>query len=355
MPGRPRRTPLCDGFAFLHCAWNEGPIRTKDQIEAIMPKHIGIGLLVAEGFQVMGLAALSVFEMANRVLEYAGYDVHVISEHGGPVRNSLGFAIETKPFPASFHDTTVTIGSLAMGPTSPGHLDYLNRAVGRSRRIAGVCTGAFALAEAGLLNGRRATTHWAHAARLQAEFPAIKVDADRIFINDGGFWTSAGMSSAMDMALALVEEDFGQEIARTTARRMVLYLRRPGGQSQFSTLVEVEPKTDRIRRVLAYAKENLAKDLSIEELAQFANLSVRQFSRLFRNETGQTPAKVIETLRLEAARLLMEEGRFPLDEIAQLTGFADRERMRRAFVRSFGQSPQVVRRRIVQDRQTSFA
>ncbi|MBP2296534.1 GlxA family transcriptional regulator [Azospirillum rugosum] len=303
-----------------------------------------IGFLVFDGFQVMGMAALSVFEMANHVLDRPAYEVHVLSEHGGPVKSSLGFNIDTAPFGTEFRDTTITIGSLIVKPSSDGLLAYLREAATASRRVAGICTGAFVLAEAGLLDGRRATTHWGHARSLQRQYPRVQVEEDRIFSVDGNVWTSAGMSAGVDMALALVENDFGQEVAKAVARKLVVYLRRAGGQSQFSTLLELEPKSDRVRKALIYAKENLKNELSVEELAEAASLSPRQFSRVFRQETGQSPAKAVEHLRLEAARVMMEEGRHPMDVIARETGFADRERMRRAFLRTYGQPPQVIRR-----------
>jgi len=305
-----------------------------------------IGFVVFDDFQVMGMAALSAFEMANLVLGRPAYRVHVLSEQGGPVRNSLGFAIDTAPFGSDFFDTTVTIGSLRVKPSTSGLLAYLRDAAAASRRVAGICTGAYVLAEAGLLDGRRATTHWNHARNLQRLYPAVKVEEDRIFSVDGNVWTSAGMTAGIDLAMALVEDDFGAEVAKAVARKLVVYLRRPGGQSQFSALLELEPRSDRVRRALVHAKENLRNELSVEELAEAANLSPRQFSRLFRQETGQTPAKAVEHLRLEAARVMMEEGRHPMDVIARETGFADRERMRRAFLRAYGQPPQVVRRAV---------
>lgn len=305
-----------------------------------------IGFVVFDDFQVMGMAALSAFEMANLVLGRPAYRVHVLSEQGGPVRNSLGFAIDTAPFGEDFFDTTVTIGSLRVKPSTPGLLTYLRDAAAASRRVAGICTGAYVLAEAGLLDGRRATTHWNHARNLQRLYPAVKVEEDRIFSVDGNVWTSAGMTAGIDLAMALVEDDFGAEVAKAVARKLVVYLRRPGGQSQFSALLELEPRSDRVRRALVHAKENLRNELSVEELAETANLSPRQFSRLFRQETGQTPAKAVEHLRLEAARVMMEEGRHPMDVIARETGFADRERMRRAFLRAYGQPPQMVRRAV---------
>ena len=195
-----------------------------------------------------------------------------------------------------------------------------------------------------MLDGRRATTHWAFARELQARFPQLKVEEDRIFIIDGPVWTSAGMSAGIDLALAMVEKDLGPEIARDTARKLVVYHRRAGGQSQFSALLELEPKSDRIQKALDFAKQNLRHALTVEDMANAANLSARQFSRAFRAETGQSPAKAVENLRVEAARVLMEQGRLSMDTIADETGFADRERMRRAFLRSFGQPPQAMRR-----------
>jgi transcriptional regulator GlxA family with amidase domain len=172
----------------------------------------------------------------------------------------------------------------------------------------------------------------------------VRVDADKIFLVDGKIWTSAGMTAGIDLALALIEEDHGSAVARDIARRLVVYHRRPGGQSQFSTLLELEPRSDRVRRALIYAKENLARSLSVDELAAAANLSPRQFSRLFRDETGQSPAKAVEQLRIEVARVLIEEGRHPLDIVARDAGFADRNRMRRAFVRAYGHPPLSLRR-----------
>ncbi len=200
------------------------------------------------------------------------------------------------------------------------------------------------LAEAGLLDGRRTTTHWHRARELQARFPKVKVEEDRIFIVDGSVWTSAGMTAGIDLALAMIEQDLGADVARAVARQLVVYHRRAGGQSQFSALLELEPKSDRIQSALAYAKRNLTAKLTVKQLANAAHLSPRQFSRAFRTETGQSPAKAVENLRVETARLMMEQSRHSIDVIARQTGFADRYRMRRAFLRAFGQPPQVIRR-----------
>ena len=214
----------------------------------------------------------------------------------------------------------------------------------RARRIASVCTGAFMLAAAGLLDGRRATTHWRFAARLQAAYPAIQVDADRIFVRDGSVWSSAGITAGIDLALALIEEDLGAAIAKAVAREMVVYYRRPGGQSQFSTLLDLTPRSARIHQALTFAREHLCEPLPVERLAEAARLSLRQFGRAFVTETGQRPAKAVERLRAETARPLVEDSNESLEEIARAVGFVDPERMRQSFIRAFGQPPQALRR-----------
>ncbi len=306
-----------------------------------------VGFILEDGFQVMGVAALSAFEFANLALGREAYRLKAMSETGGLVRSSLGIGVETQPLgglPEAPPDTLMVPGALSPRPISPVLRAYIARAGRERRRVAGLCTGAFALAEAGLLDGRAATTHWAHARALQERFPKIAVDADRIFVRDGAVWTSAGMSAAIDLTLALIEDDHGAELSRAVARKLVVYHRRPGGQSQFSALLELDPRSDRVRRALAYAKERLGDPLTVEALAGAASLSPRQFSRVFREETGLSPAKAVERLRLETARTMLETGRHSLDVVARDSGFADRDRMRRAFLRFFGQSPQSLRR-----------
>jgi transcriptional regulator GlxA family with amidase domain len=303
-----------------------------------------IGFIVLPGFQMMSVGVLSVFEIANWEIGEPVYDVHLLSETGGSIRSSIGISVATEPFDDRSFDTLLVGGSAVVGSLTPGVIKFLRQALERSRRIASTCVGAFVLAEAGLLDGRRATTHWHRARELQARFPKVKVEEDRIFIIDGPVWTSAGMTAGIDLALAMIEQDLGADVARAVARKLVVYHRRAGGQSQFSALLELEPKSDRIQSALAYAKRNLDKPLTVEQLAEAAHLSPRQFSRAFRAETGQSPAKAIENLRTEAARLMMEQSRHPIDIIARQTGFAERDRMRRAFLRAFGQPPQVIRR-----------
>lgn len=303
-----------------------------------------VGFVLYPGYSLMGLAAVPAFELANLMGEEAVYDLHFVSEHGGPIRLSAGTTMETKTFGTVAFDTLVIGGGTFVHPSTPGLIALVQRASSQSRRMAAICTGAFVLGEAGLLDGRRVTTHWAHARELQKQFPNCIADVDCIFINDGPIWTSAGMSAGIDLALALIEADLGQEVAQSIAKKLVLYHRRAGGQSQFSALLDLEPKSDRVQSALTYAKQNLHRPLTVEELAEAARLSPRQFSRVFHAETGQSPAKAIENLRVEAARVMMERSRHPIDVVADQTGFADRNRMRRAFLRAFGQPPQVIRR-----------
>jgi transcriptional regulator GlxA family with amidase domain len=303
-----------------------------------------IGFIVFPGFQVMSFAVISVFEFANFEVGKPIYEIDLLSETGGATRASSGLGIVTEPFDDTSYDTLIVGGGTVIEPSTPGLIEFVRRALGRYRRVAATCTGAFILGEAGLLDGRRVTTHWYHARDLQARHPKAKVEEDRIFIVDGPVWTSAGMTAGIDLALAMVEKDLGADVARAVARKLVVYHRRAGGQSQFSALLELEPKSDRIQSALAYAKGNLASPLTVVELAKAAHLSPRQFSRAFRAETGQSPAKAVENLRVEAARLMMEQSRHPIDIIARQTGFADRDRMRRAFLRAFGQPPQAIRR-----------
>ncbi len=305
-----------------------------------------IGFILYPGFSPMNLAVTSVFETTNWKVGSGAYEVNLLSEHGGPVATSLGSEIQTSSFERRTFDTLIIAGSIAAPAATPGLLKYLRSAVHRSRRIASICTGALVLAEAGLLDGRRATTHWLFARNMQRRYPKIAVEEDRIFTIDGPIWTSAGMSAGIDLALALLEKDLGAEIARAVAKILVVYHRRAGGQSQYSTLLDLDSTSDRVQTALGYAKEHLSTALSVDDLAKAAFLSPRQFSRLFREETGQSPAKAIERLRVESARLMMEAGRFSAEEIARENGFGNRERMRRSFVRAFGQSPQAIQRTV---------
>ncbi|KSV79117.1 MULTISPECIES: GlxA family transcriptional regulator [Sinorhizobium/Ensifer group] len=303
-----------------------------------------IGYVVFPGFQLMGFAAVTAFEIANLTLGEPAYAIELLSEVGGEVKASAGFGVLTKAFDDAVYDTVMFGAGTVIEPVTPGLAAFARHALEVSRRVAAPCTGAFILAESGLLDGRRATTHWVFARQLRERFPEVKVEEDRIFIVDGSVWTSAGMTASIDLALAMIEKDHGEDVARQVARKLVVYHRRAGGQSQFSALLELDPKSDRIQKSVNYAKANLRNVLSVDELADAAGLSARQFSRAFRSETGQSPAKAVEHLRVEAARLLMEQGRHSMDVIAEQTGFSDSDRMRRAFLRTLGQPPQTIRR-----------
>ena len=303
-----------------------------------------IGFVVYPGFQIGALVALTVAEVANRVVGEAVYETELVSEAGGPVTSSTGITVETAAIGSAEYDTLIVGSSTDIPAPSAALVESLRDAPARHRRVVGTCTGAFVLAEAGVLDGRRATTHWRFARELASRFPTVKVEEDRIFIGDGPVWTSAGASAGIDLALALVEQDLGAKVSRSVAKHMVVYHRRAGGQSQFSGLLDLAPKSDRIQRALTYARRNLQMPLSVPQLAKAANLSPRQFSRAFQAETGQSPAKAVERLRVEAARLMMEQTRHPIEVVARQTGFADRDRMRRAFVRTYGQPPQAIRR-----------
>jgi transcriptional regulator GlxA family with amidase domain len=308
-----------------------------------------IGYVLTEGFQVLAIATQSVFEFANIVSGEPFYALENYSAAGGEVRSSVGLSVRTRLLSAcSEADTWIFTGVIQplSRPTPAAELAFARQVSPHARRIAAICTGSFVLAEAGLLSGRRATTHWAYARDMQRLYPDIHVEDDRIYIIDGSVWTSAGMTAGIDLALAMVEKDLGAEVARSVAHRLVMHQRRSGGQSQHSELLDMTPKSDRIQRALDYARKNLHEALTVEDLAESANLSPRQFSRVFTAETGQSPAKAIEGLRLEAARLMIEQSRHPLEVVARETGFRDRRHMREVFMRGFGQPPQAVRREV---------
>lgn len=314
-----------------------------------------IGFLVFPDFQILDLTGpLAAFEIAarpftmkaDRAAEARPYQLHVVSEPGGLIKSSSGLAVMTERMQGRIFDTLIIAGGMGSfaAAASPELQAIVKKAARRFRRVTSVCSGTFVMAAAGLLEGRRATTHWRAAPLLQQHYPGIQVEVDRIFVKEGRIWTSAGVTAGIDLALALIEEDLGAEMARAVARDLVVYYRRPGGQSQFSALLELDPASDRIRRALSYARAHLQETLSVEQLAGVAGLSPRQFGRLFLSETAQTPAKAVERLRAESARAQIEKTNEPIEMIAKSVGFSDPERMRRVFVRWFGNPPQAVRR-----------
>jgi transcriptional regulator GlxA family with amidase domain len=308
-----------------------------------------LAFLMLPPVQLMSLAAISVLNTANSLVPTPAYQVRLLSEKGGLVQTAGGFGIETEAIGEDDFDTLV-VGAFAGQPAlSPDLVHAVRRLAADARRVASVCTGAFLLGEAGLLDGRRVTTHWRSLPQLERRFPAATVLRDRLYVNDGRLWTAAGMTASIDLMLAFVEADLGEEIATAVAERMVLERRRPGGGSQRSGLLGLQPKTDRIEAALAYAKRNLKSPLTVAELADASRLSPRQFSRAFTAALGQPPAKVVERLRVEAAHALILASHHSLDVISREVGFADRERMRRAFVRVHGRAPREIRRATVTD------
>ena len=304
-----------------------------------------IGFYVPPRYQLLDLAGpLDAFDAANAASGRQLYSWSVLSRTGGPMTSGAGLPIETTPADDTALDTLMVIGGAIGAIHDQEEVATVRQLAPRAARTASICTGAFLLAGAGLLDGRRATTHWSRARELQERFPAVTVEADRIYVADGPLWTSAGVTAGIDLALALIEADHGVELARRVSRELVVYHRRPGGQSQFSALSQMEPESDRMRLALAFAREHLAEPLPIERLAEAARLSPRQFGRAFRKETGETPAKAIERLRVEAAYLRLQDGSEAVDVIARAVGFNDPERMRRAFVARYGQPPQAIRR-----------
>ncbi|WP_075293214.1 GlxA family transcriptional regulator [Pararhizobium arenae] len=305
-----------------------------------------VSMVLTPGFQFLALGVQAAFELANVLRDETYYALSITSVEGGPVMSSSGFAVPTTKLKDVGHvDTLLLLAGLVPPPQQDETTLATLRAKAKgSRRVAGLCTGSFLLGQMGFLDGRRATTHWSYAREMRRAFPNVRVEDDRIFINEGPVWTSAGLTAGLDLAVALIEKDLGRDVASAIARRLVMHHRRAGGQSQHSELLQLAPSSDRIQKTLIHAKTHLANPLTVEELAEIAALSPRQFSRAFHAETGQTPAKAVEQIRLEAARLMIEETRHPMEKIAQECGFVDLRRMRDAFMRQYGQPPQTIRR-----------
>ena len=306
-----------------------------------------IGFLVFADFQILDAAGpIAAFEIAGRYGEGC-YRLEVLAPAAGLVESTSGAAMLAQTFdPTQPLDTLIVAGGDGTREASHDEalLAMVRAGAARARRTASVCSGAFVLAAAGLLDGRRATTHWSRTADFARRFPAVRLEPDRIFVADGPIWTSAGITAGVDMALAMISEDLGETIARRTAQQLVVYHRRPGGQSQFSALLELGRPDARFGGLIAWARERLAEPLSVEQLADRAAMSPRHFARAFAAEAGVTPAKAVERLRVEAARARIEAGAESIDRIAEGVGFGDAERMRRAFIRAFGQPPQALRR-----------
>jgi transcriptional regulator GlxA family with amidase domain len=330
------------------------------------PKRIAI--VAYDQMQTLDLTGpLEVFAIAARLHREADrnaprlYESEILAPAAGAITTSSGIRIlADRPFTAARAaiDTLIVAGGDMRGVMgNPQLLQWLRRMQPRVRRLASVCTGAFILAEAGLLEGRRATTHWRWAAEMAARYPRVGVEPDALFIRDGNIYTSAGVTAGMDLALALVEEDHGHRLALAVARQMVLFLKRPGGQTQFSSHLEAQSlPRGTLKDLPEWILDNLDADLSVEALAQRMAMSPRNFARVFTRELGVTPAKFVERARIERARrVLEEEGSAPMESVAAACGFGSAERMRRSFQRRLRVVPHDYRKRFERPRQRESA
>ena len=319
------------------------------------PKPVrSVEVLAFPGVQVLDVTGpLQVFASANEHVARNGdgphYRLRVVAKSGGAVASSAGLGLAAEPLtpmPEAV-DTLIVAGGPGVDAAAddPDLLEWLRRRSLQARRVASVCTGAFILAASGLLDGRRAVTHWSSCDAFARRFPAVRVEADPIFVRDGPVWTSAGVTAGIDLALALVEADLGRETALAVARYLVVFLKRPGGQAQFSAALSLQTEGDHFDALHRGMRANLAADLSLPALAAEAGMSERSFSRHYLKETGLTPARAVERLRVEAARQMLAETHRPVKRIAQHCGFASEETMRRSFLRLLASTPQDYRSR----------
>jgi transcriptional regulator GlxA family with amidase domain len=294
-----------------------------------------------------------VFACANDLAAAAGgarpYLLRIVAPGGEAVTASAGVTLAADPLtqPGEPLDTLLVAGGQGVEAAAENAVlvGWVRARATQARRVASVCTGAFLLAAAGVLDGRRAATHWMYCAKLAKRFPAVRVESDPIFVCDGRVWTSAGVTAGIDLALALVEEDLGRSMALAVARHLVVFLKRPGGQAQFSAALALQAAEDKFGALHDWINCHLSDDLSLPVLADQAGMSERSFSRHYAQATGQTPARAVERLRVEAARRLLSESRLPVKRIAQRCGFGSEETLRRSFLRLLAVTPQDYRSR----------
>jgi transcriptional regulator GlxA family with amidase domain len=315
-----------------------------------MPKTIHV--LAFANVQVLDVTGpLQVFASANDIARQQGlpppYAPTVIASGGGAVMSSAGLALLAEPLPEAGSDTLIIAGGWGVyGAAEDASLvQWVREHAHGCRRVASVCTGAFLLAASGWLDGRRVVTHWTRCEQLARQHPRLQVEANPIFINDGPVWTSAGVTAGIDLALAMVEADLGRTMALEVARQLVVFLKRPGGQSQFSVTLSLQQQGERFDELHAWISENLDKDLGIATLAQQAGMSERSFVRHYRADTGQTPARAVEQIRIETARRLLSGTAVPIKRLAMQCGFGSEETLRRSFLRAMGVTPQAYRER----------
>lgn len=306
-----------------------------------------LAFIVFPDFQLLDVSGpIAAFEMANRLVSKA-YELTLTSQEGGSVESSSGITLLTTSFShVSEVDTLVAVGGEGVidAAASMGIQGFILELSQTASRVASVCSGAYLLAAAGLLRGRKVTTHWRRSADFRRRFPEVILDEDRIYVNDGNMWTSAGISAGIDLSLALIADDLGEKIARQVAHQLVVYYRRPGGQSQYSELLEMGVGGGRFASLLDYIRNNLDKPLMVDDLADQVCMSPRHFARCFTSEVGTTPARAVERLRVEAASAALEASNGSVQVVARQCGFMDVERMRRAFIRLKGVPPSIIKR-----------
>jgi len=310
-----------------------------------------VEVLAFPSVQLLDVAGpLQVFATANALVGVGQpYAPRVIAAGEPMLTASAGLRLVAEPLPGD--DRPVDTLVIAGGPgvlaacDDPALVAWVRARASRARRVASVCTGAFLLGATGLLDGRRAVTHWKHCAALAGRYPRIRVEPDPIFVRDGPVWSSAGVTAGIDLALALVEADLGRPLALAVARHLVMFLKRPGGQAQFSAALALQAGEERFGRLHAYIAENLSGDLSLPTLAAAAGMSARSLSQHYQAATGLTPARAVERLRVEAARRALAETAQPVKRIAQICGFGSEETMRRSFLRHVAATPQDYRAR----------
>jgi len=319
-----------------------------------MPRIVHV--LAFDNAQVLDVTGpLQVFASTNDLARQRGlplpYAVSVIAAQAEPVMTSAGLALLAEPLPAldAPCDTLVIAGGWGVygAAEDPALVEWVREKARHTRRMTSVCTGAFLLAASGMLDGCRVATHWTRCEELARKFPALTVESNPIFIQQGAVWTSAGVTAGIDLCLALVEEDLGSEVALEVARHLVVFLKRPGGQAQFSQVLQAQTADSASFDALhAWISDNLRdSDLSVERLAAQSHMSPRNFARVYKQKTGRTPAKAIELFRMEAARRMLEDSQRSIDQIAGLCGFGDEERMRCTFHRHLAISPRDYRER----------
>ncbi|MFE9632644.1 GlxA family transcriptional regulator [Streptomyces sp. NPDC006463] len=308
-------------------------------------------VLLYDGVQSLDVTGpVEVFSGVARFPGRPGYEIRTVSPGGAPVRTSSGLTLmpdgELESARPGTGTTLLVPGGRYTADFDPRITDWLRAHGGGAQRLVSVCTGGLLLAEAGLLDGRRATTHWYVCEQMARDYPAVAVEPDPIYVRDGPVATSAGVTAGIDLALALVEEDHGRDVALTIARHLVVFLRRPGNQAQFSAQLEAQTaRREPLRDVQQFITEHPGGDLSVEALAARARLSPRHFARAFQAETGVTPGRYVERVRVEHARRLLEDSREGVAQISRACGYGTPEALRRAFVKTLGQSPAEYRRR----------